>query len=143
MVEYTGQPFVAISYSWPGAETYKRFGTSNIPTVVHTPNGPVTSHHFSEFIARNCQAYNAGAPPTVWIDYHCINQSDEKEKAVQVAIFQLIYARSETTLIMLEDVALTAEEMTVLLSNKATDQGATLVRRILAARWFTRAWCSQ
>ena len=111
--------------------------------MVHTPNGPVTSHHFSEFIARNCQAYNAEAPPTVWIDYHCINQSDEKEKMAQVAIFQLIYARSETTLIMLEDVALTAEEMTVLLSNKATDQGATLIRRILAARWFTRAWCSQ
>ncbi|TBU44314.1 hypothetical protein BD309DRAFT_958691 [Dichomitus squalens] len=143
LVAYTGQPFVAVSYPWPGADTFERMGSSHTSTVVHTPGGPVTSNHFSQFIARNCQAYNAGSSRDVWIDYHCINQDDTDEKMAQVAILQLIYARSDITLIMLEDVALSSEEMAILLSNKATDQIATMVRRIIAARWFTRAWCSQ
>ncbi|KAI1797113.1 heterokaryon incompatibility protein-domain-containing protein [Ganoderma leucocontextum] len=143
LVKYTGQPFVAISYSWPGADTFKRLGTSNTPTVIRTPAGSVASTHFSRFVARSCEAYNAGSHRTVWIDYHCINQSDENEKMAQVAIFQKIYARSETTLIMLEDVALTIEEFRALLKGKATEQTAALVHRVLSARWFSRAWCSQ
>ncbi|KAM5539223.1 hypothetical protein V8D89_007096 [Ganoderma adspersum] len=145
LVKYTGQPFAAISYSWPGDPSWVRLGTSNASSVVRTPTGSIPSTHFSRFIARSCAAYNAGTQRAVWLDYHCINQSDDVEKTAQVAIFQKIYARSETTLIMLEDVGLTSEEFAALLKSnlQATEGTAALVSRILAARWFSRAWCSQ
>ena len=145
LVKYTGQPFGAISYSWPGDPLWKRLGTSDSPSDVRTPAGTIASTHFSRFIAQSCAEYNAGTQRAVWLDYHCINQSDEVEKTAQVAIFQKIYARSEITLIMLEDVGLTSEEFAALMKSnlQATEAAAALVRRVLAARWFSRAWCSQ
>ncbi|PIL35273.1 hypothetical protein GSI_01998 [Ganoderma sinense ZZ0214-1] len=126
LIKYTGQPFAAISYTWPSDPPWPRLGASNDKS-------------------DSCAAYNAGTRRAVWLDYHCINQSDEVEKTAQVAIFQKIYARSEITLIMLEDVGFTSEEFAALLRSnlKANQETAALVRRILAARWFSRAWCSQ
>ena len=144
-VAYVDQPYVAISYCWPGGDTFTRLGRSSSPTVVAIDDVPVLSEHFSQFISHAALSHNqiTGQSHAVWIDFHCINQTDDNEKKEQVAIMQRIYARALTTLIMLEDLALTPAERDVLLRFKKTEAYVPLVRRVISARWFTRAWCSQ
>ncbi|KAI0749245.1 hypothetical protein C8Q80DRAFT_1160889 [Daedaleopsis nitida] len=154
LVPYTTQRYVAISYCWP-SESFRCLAGSNEPSTVRIDGASVVSRHFSKFIAQAVQCNqmpaaqptdsdgSAGERLAVWLDYHCIDQADEAEKMDQVAIMQQIYAQAETTLIVLEDLALAPDELAVLLRFKKTDDYVSLVRRILAARWFTRAWCSQ
>ncbi|KAI0671368.1 heterokaryon incompatibility protein-domain-containing protein [Trametes maxima] len=141
LMPYQDQPYVAISYCWPGDPSFQRLSSSSEPTAVVTPDGPVPSSHFSQFISRAAESYD----PTfaVWIDFHCINQSDNAEKAAQVAIMQRIYTQAQLTLVMLEDVALSPDDRSLLARPQASPAALTLVRRILSARWFSRAWCSQ
>ncbi len=144
-VPYIDQPYVAISYCWPGGAAFKRLASSNSPTIVTIDDAHVHSVHFSRFIADTVQSHNqsTGRALAVWIDFHCINQTDNTEKAEQVAIMQGIYARAETTLIMLEDLSITQDDRNLLLRFKHTEGYVPLVRRIISSRWFTRAWCSQ
>ncbi|RDX56949.1 hypothetical protein OH76DRAFT_1476445 [Lentinus brumalis] len=144
LVSYTGQPYVAISYCWPSHD-FERIGVSNHPTQIVTPGGVIQSDHFSQFMARAIEVHRAaiGFSAAVWIDTHCINQSDEEEKMAQVAILHRIYAHAQTTLIMLEDIALTADEQRALKRFRISQETVALVRRVTSARWFTRAWCSQ
>ncbi|RPD72417.1 hypothetical protein L226DRAFT_573163 [Lentinus tigrinus ALCF2SS1-7] len=144
LVTYTGQRYVAISYCWP-SRNFERIGTSNDPSQIVTPGGVVNSEHFSQFMARAVDIHRAtvGSDVTVWMDTHCINQRDEQEKMAQVAILHRIYTRAETTLVMLEDIALTADEQRELTRFRISRDAVALVRRVTAARWFSRAWCSQ
>ncbi|KAI0366155.1 hypothetical protein BV20DRAFT_972177 [Pilatotrama ljubarskyi] len=140
-VPYRGQPYVAVSYCWPGDQSFRRLCSSNEPTMVITADGLASSQHFSLFISRTVQSYN----PTmaVWLDFYCIDQANREEKMAQVAVMHRIYTRAESTLVMLEDVTLAPEELSVLTTSKPSARSNVLVRRILSARWFSRAWCSQ
>ncbi|KAI9000652.1 heterokaryon incompatibility protein-domain-containing protein [Trametes punicea] len=142
VVPYQGQPYIAISYCWPG-ENFRKRGISNKPTPVLLSTGGalVQSHHFSSFISRAVQSYNASL--AVWIDYHCINQDDFSEKTAQIAIMQRIYMKAQITLVMLEDIALSPEQQEVLTKYRANAESVDVARHVFSARWFSRAWCSQ
>jgi hypothetical protein len=83
-----------------------------------------------------------------WVDHECINQNDEEEKRFQVAIMDKIYMEAQFTAILLEDVELSNEELDFLMLKRRKvgedlETHTRLTRRILAGRWFTRAWCTQ
>ncbi|KAH9885815.1 heterokaryon incompatibility protein-domain-containing protein [Cubamyces lactineus] len=140
VVAYRGQPYVAISYCWPGDPSFERLGDSDEPTLVVDLKGQVVqSGHFSSFISHASQSYDPSL--AVWIDYHCINQDDIDEKTAQVAIMQRIYTKAQTTLVMLEDISLSAGDCQTI--SKVSAQATPVVRHVLSARWFSRAWCSQ
>ncbi|KAI9061159.1 hypothetical protein FKP32DRAFT_1613301 [Trametes sanguinea] len=139
-VPYNGQPYMAISYCWPGG-SFLKIGTSNEPTPVQTSNGIVQSQHFSRFISRAAESWHASL--AVWIDYHCINQDDVEEKTAQVAIMQHIYTKAQITLVMLEDKALSAQEQLAVTRPQVRTDPTSAARSVLSARWFSRAWCSQ
>ncbi|KAI0715796.1 heterokaryon incompatibility protein-domain-containing protein [Cerioporus squamosus] len=136
LVPYTGEPYVAISYCWPSHD-FERIGVSNNPTQIVTPGGVIHSEHFSQFMARAIEVHRAeiGVRAAVWIDTHCINQSDEEEKRAQVAILHRIYSHAQTTLIVLEDIALTADEQRALTRFRISQETVALVRRVTSARW--------
>ncbi|KAI0635562.1 heterokaryon incompatibility protein-domain-containing protein [Trametes polyzona] len=141
VVPYHGQPYLAISYCWPSS-TFHKLSTSNSPTPVLTLAGDVqASTHFSRFISQSALSYDPSL--CVWVDFHCINQTDQSEKTAQVAIMQRIYTGAKITLIMLEDVGLYPEDRRALATPQATELSLPLARRVLSARWFSRAWCSQ
>ncbi|KAI0351735.1 HET-domain-containing protein [Trametes cingulata] len=140
VVPYQGQPYIAISYCWPD-QTFHKLNTSNEPTSVITAGILAPSQHFSLFISRAVHSHDSTL--AVWLDFHCINQSDEEEKMTQVAVMHRIYTGAKTTLVMLEDIALSPEELVVLTTSKTSSRSSALIRRILSARWFSRAWCSQ
>ncbi|EIW57191.1 uncharacterized protein TRAVEDRAFT_20885 [Trametes versicolor FP-101664 SS1] len=141
VVPFRGQPYVAISYCWPGSPTFRRLSTSNEPTPVLTPSGLVSSQHFSLFISHSAHSYDPSL--AVWVDFHCINQNDLNEKTAQVAIMQRIYTGAKLTLVMLEDVALRPEDRLLFAAPRATKESLALACHVLSARWFSRAWCSQ
>ena len=144
LVPFTGQPFVAISYCWP-SPGFQRIDGSNVPSQITTPSGVIPSEHFSQFMMRAVEVYRdvIGVRAAVWLDAHCINQRDEQEKMAQVAILHRIYTQAQTTLVMLEDIALTADEQHTLARFRISQESAVLARRVTSARWFSRAWCSQ
>ncbi|KAI0822581.1 heterokaryon incompatibility protein-domain-containing protein [Trametes gibbosa] len=141
VVPYQGQPYLAISYCWPGSSDFHRLSTSSARTPVITPNGVVHSEHFSLFISHAAHTYDSTS--CVWLDYHCINQSDDDEKSAQVAIMQRIYTGAKLTLVMLEDVSLRPEHRRILATPQATPTSLEVARHVLSSRWFSRAWCSQ
>ncbi|PPJ57964.1 hypothetical protein CBER1_09416 [Cercospora berteroae] len=74
--------------------------------------------------------------------------ADEQEKQKQVAIMDRIYSGAHFTAVMLEDIELTAEEYDFLRSpnrriGEERARHLTLLRKVLNATWFRRAWCSQ
>jgi hypothetical protein len=147
VVPYKGQLYAAISYCWP-APGFGRIGCSNKDVAFATPTDHV---HFTEFMQHAVEKYYVDNPElhskasslAVWIDYHCINQNDKDEKAQQVAALHKIYRKAQITLVMLEDTALSENEHAILWQNGKTDVHISLIRRIIGARWFSRAWCSQ
>ncbi|KAI0760992.1 heterokaryon incompatibility protein-domain-containing protein [Trametes elegans] len=142
VVPFSGQPYIAISYCWPPQNSsFQRLSSSNETTPVLTANGLLHSKHFSQFIAQAAHSYDPSL--AIWIDYHCINQVDPDEKTAQVAIMQRIYTGARLTLIILEDGYLSPEERLLMAKPLASPEGMSVIRRILTARWFTRAWCSQ
>ncbi|KAL6306012.1 heterokaryon incompatibility protein-domain-containing protein [Sparassis latifolia] len=144
VVPYNDQPYVAISYCWP-SDGWDRLYSSSQTSQVATDKGVVSSAHFSAFIRAAVEKNNNALTEkvAVWQDQHCINQADGREKNAQVAIMQRIYFAAQCTMIMLDDVEFSADEFNTLKQSKTTDVHLALVRRLLRARWFTRAWCSQ
>lgn len=150
VVPFANQVYLTISYCWP-SPGFRRLSTSTESTSVLEQTGLCKSEHFSKFMRtaveshiRSVQKLNSVLPTAIWLDRHCINQSPRSsEKADQIAIMQHIYYGAQATLIMLEDVSISAEDLQLLRKNHPTDVHLQLIRYILSARWFTRAWCSQ
>lgn len=147
---FSQQEYIAISYTWPG-EQWVRLYDSNIPTEVW--NGAVCSmsEHISKFMLHVFDELNSriqtksGQALAFWVDHSCIDQENYIEKKQQVAIMDRVYSGARLTAVMLEDVELTANDFDLLTSHDHEERNrySTLVRRILSARWFGRAWCSQ
>ena len=95
------------------------------------------------YYADNPEVHAKCRSLAVWIDQLCINQDDNVEKAQQVAVMHQIYRKAQITLAMLEDVALSQGEYSILRQNGKTDAHISIIRRIIDARWFQRAWCAQ
>ncbi|KAL8993035.1 MAG: hypothetical protein Q9169_006646 [Polycauliona sp. 2 TL-2023] len=91
----------------------------------------------------------------IWIDAVCINQHDAVEKMHAIGEMDMIYKCARKVVIVLEDIALADSEVSLLENLIANDDDeqwvlpedsvrplASILVRILKARWFDRAWCS-
>ncbi|KAF4565659.1 hypothetical protein EYR40_002271 [Pleurotus pulmonarius] len=150
VVPFHGGEYVAISYSWPGKD-WVRLHDSNFGTQIARESGAdlVECNHFSSFTRKAFEdAVKATKIDQVWLDYMCIDQTNNAEKEVQVALMDRFYSNASLTVILLEDVELSNAELDLLqgsltvLRNRS-GQYVEIVWRILNARWFGRAWCSQ
>lgn len=91
----------------------------------------------------------------IWIDQVCIDQENDIEKAAAIACMDSLYGSARLVFIALEDVRLTNEEACTLSAafakisadpswNVPVNIARTLfniLRKILNARLFSRAWC--
>lgn len=138
------ESFIALSYCWHSEDWYK--------TPEEIPRGPISDDLFFALLQE--RLYPAEG---IWIDQLCINQDDQKEKAVAVASMDIIYKYARLVVVMLEDIWIDKSEEGVLrglmdmyrkkslldlntkpeLSRIATG----LLWKIFSARWFSRAWC--
>lgn len=146
-----GQPYIGISYTWPNP-SWRRLKNSNYTVPVLTTDGSRReSQHVSRFaqaVMKSIRATPALSDVMFWVDHECIDQDSEEEKQSQVAIMDKIYTKAQFTAILLEDVELSNEELNFLMLKRRKvgddlDTHTRLTRRILAARWFSRAWCTQ
>lgn len=138
------ESFIALSYCWHNLDwSEAQEGISR---------GPISDDFFLALLQE--RLYPAEG---IWIDQLCINQDDEKEKAVAVASMDIIYECARLVVVVLEDIWIGESEENVLrvlidmyrrkalldlnsepeLSRIATG----LLWKIFSARWFTRAWC--
>ncbi|KAK3703455.1 hypothetical protein LTR37_014445 [Vermiconidia calcicola] len=145
-----GEQYMAVSYTWPGG--WQRLYTSLLPSLVVRNGKRGLSKHVSIFMTVVFDFVLATRQYDrlfFWVDHACINQDDETEKAQQVAAMDRIYTQARMTIVLLEDIELTTEEfstlnrMTMPKSSEERKRLLTLTRRIMSARWFERAWCSQ
>lgn len=138
------ESFLALSYCWHSEDWYK--------TPEEIPRGPVSDDLFFALLQE--RLYPAEG---IWIDQLCINQDDEREKAMAVASMDIIYKCARLIVVVLEDIWIDKSEEDVLrdlidmyrkkalldlttkpeLSRIATG----LLWKIFSARWFSRAWC--
>jgi hypothetical protein len=147
----TGQRYVGISYTWPNPSWRRRKNSNcNVP-IYGTDGSRRESQHVSGFaqaVMKSIRSNPDLSDVMFWVDHECIYQSNEAEKQSQIAIMDNIYSKAQFTAILLEDVELSSEELDFLMlkRRKVGDDLEThlrLTRRILAGRWFTRAWCTQ
>jgi hypothetical protein len=140
--------YIAVSYTWPNP-SWTRLYNSNASVRIDNYNSSELSQHVSQFGQIALRSLPDGLDKTaVWVDHECIEQSDLNEKAGQVAVMDRIYSNAKLTVVLLEDTELGADEVDFLYRKKQRlgdekERHAIIVRRILSARWFTRAWCSQ
>ena len=138
------ESFIALSYCWHNPDWFEA------PEDIS--RGPISDVLFLALLQE--RLYPAEG---IWIDQLCINQDDEKEKAVAVASMDIIYERARLVVVVLEDIWIGESEENVLrvlidkyrrkalldlrsepeLSRIATG----LLWKIFSARWFSRAWC--
>ena len=146
----TGDQYVAVSYTWPGAWT--RLHSSTRSSTILRDGKQITSEHISNFMVLVCDDILSRTPKEklyFWVDHACINQADEVEKAQQVAVMDRIYSQARFTAVMLEDVELAIDELRFLnkpgprTTSEERARHIALTMRVLGARWFKRAWCSQ
>lgn len=144
-----GEPYMAVSYTWPGS--WQRLYASLQPSPVVRDEECGLSEHVSLFMTLVFDFILATEPSKrmlFWVDQACIRQEDEVEKAQQVASMDRIYTGARQTIVLLEDIELTTEEFNTLnnwqpKSAEEREQYLRLTRKVLSARWFERAWCSQ
>ena len=140
--------YIAVSYTWPNP-SWTRLYNSNNATFITNQSSRVISHHVSEFARTALQSLSPElSNMAVWVDHECIKQGDLTEKATQVAVMDRIYSTALLTIVLLEDIELKTDELELLqrvrrLNDHERRSLASIVKRIISARWFSRAWCSQ
>lgn len=140
------ESFIVLSYTWhlPAWKPH----SSIVPLSQNEiANGPLTSAMWSAFLAQ-LQDHEC-----FWVDQLCINQSSESEKTTAVANMDLIYRSARKVVIALEDVAISSTDADLMLmyanaegswsqtSENERRRLALAFKKIVAARWFDRAWC--
>jgi len=147
----TGQQYVGISYTWPNPSWRRQKNSNYTVPILGTEGSCRESQHVSRFalaVMKSIRANPGLSDVVFWVDHECIDQSNEDEKQSQIAIMDKIYSKAQFTAILLEDVELSNEELDFLMLKRRKIGGdlethLRLTRRILAGRWFTRAWCAQ
>jgi hypothetical protein len=143
-----GAEYIAVSYTWPNTSWTRLYNSSNAVLITNQSSSEL-SHHVSEFAQAALQSLTHGLKDmAVWVDHECIEQSDLTEKATQVAVMDRIYSSARLTVVLLEDIELGTDELEFLQrmrykTGSEKERHALIVKRILSARWFSRAWCSQ
>lgn len=138
--------YTAVSYCWRSAEFlpegYERYG------------GWPISKPFVDAILEDKGHPRQG----IWMDQLCIDQSSAVDKQRSVAAMDIIYRSCLRMLVLLEDVSLNQEEVALCERHDRVRSQvkyehpwvppmeerslfARFYRKIIAARWWARAWC--
>lgn len=138
------ESFIVLSYTWHSSAWKPH---SSIVPPSQDSNGPLTPAMWSAFLAQ------AQDDECFWVDQLCINQFSESEKTTAVASMDLIYQSARKVVIALEDVAISSADSDLLVIyvngecswNQTSENDRTKLalafKKIVAARWFNRAWC--
>lgn len=146
-----GQRYVGISYTWPNPTWHRKKNSNRTVPIVMGDGSRRESQHVSRFAQAVMESIRTNpilSDVMFWVDHECIDQDNEDEKQSQVAIMDKIYTKAQFTAILLEDIELSNEELAFLMLKRRKvgddlDTHTRLTRRILAGRWFSRAWCTQ
>ena len=136
--------YLALSYTWH-SPAWKPHPSIAHPSQV--AEGPLTPAMWAALLAQ-VQDHEL-----FWIDQLCINQSSESEKIAAIGSMDLVYQCARKVVIALEDVALSSADLDPMflyaksdvarnqMSEDDRDRLASAFVKIVAARWFDRAWC--
>ncbi|RYP20412.1 hypothetical protein DL765_002788 [Monosporascus sp. GIB2] len=136
------EPYIAISYCW--GRTWSRAD----PLLIRVPSrdGPKVRETKAsrDVLLRSLEYAAAKGVKRIWIDQECIHQDDDEDKKDALQNMHLVYRRAKATLVLLDRHVRTSAEIaslhdTILPRDKCPDMKA----RIVADRWFTRAWTCQ
>jgi len=138
-----GMKYLALSYVWGGVKPPRLVRPQELPG-----NLPATIRHAMR------AAISIGVP-YLWVDALCIDQQDQKAKAEQLPLMDVIYEQAFATIIALGDsansglpgvddgprrhVQLVAEFGPVKLMSRCP----SLYSQIQSSRWSTRSWTYQ
>jgi hypothetical protein len=133
--------FIALSYCCPD-ETWSKSSVCS----GHSPKHFQLSRHMSNALIDELWPGEG-----MWIDSLCIEQDDEKEKAVAIAAMDLVYRNARAIIVALEDIELDnnmasaiqefEEHGATKLSDSSLQHLTNAFGTIFSSRWFTRAWC--
>lgn len=138
------QSFIVLSYTWH-SPAWKPH--SSILPLSRGANDPLTPAMWSAFLAQLLDH------ECFWVDQLCINQCSESEKTAAVAHMDLIYQSARKVVIALEDVAVSSTDAALMFmyanvegswsqtSENDRRKFSLAFKKIIAARWFGRAWC--
>lgn len=135
--------FIILSYTWHNSEwtPHTSLGCPSNDTQL-----PLTPVMWSAFLSQRLSPSEG-----FWCDQLCIEQNSTHEKESAIGAMDLLYKSARKVVVALEDIAITKEEMDVLVdkdpyrhdlqSPQEKERIASAFGKIVRARWFRRAWC--
>ncbi len=140
--------YSTLSYTWGrwAKEKYIVYNTMNTSWKL-MENTKVTHSRLKRIIQTMS---DIGKSEYVWIDQLCINQNDEKEKALEIARQGIIFENSDVSFIWLhetsiKDMEIFLECQTALCSNSVewAINAYKAVTKIISDSWFSSLWTTQ
>ncbi|KAH7394379.1 heterokaryon incompatibility protein-domain-containing protein [Pyrenochaeta sp. MPI-SDFR-AT-0127] len=134
----TVRPYSALSYVWGN-------GGKNTPIIMNGCSFSVTEDlHFALLYLRNLYATNTVLPRSLWIDAICIDQHNNNEKSIQVALMRSIYRSADHVVVWLgmatpgitEEVFSMLENSIVLNPARHDAIDDVLLKRVTENEWF-------
>jgi hypothetical protein len=141
LIEYTlinsgsaSHPYEALSYVWGSNVDPRRI-------ILDGKDFPVTQNLYKALLRLR----NHGLIRTVWTDAVCINQADVIEKADQIRMMMLIYAKAFRVIVWLGEARDASEEALGLIKARASSpafrpDAGHAVQVLLSRPWFRRIW---
>ena len=147
------ESYIAVSYCWASNEwsSVKDSRSTELTARESSIPLPVSLSMFEGVLAERTSE-NEG----IWVDALCIDQENEVEKEHAISCMDIVYKSARLVIAILEDIEISRKEADILsdfIMHDDTEDGwrpstenvrslATILIRILSARWFTRAWCA-
>jgi hypothetical protein len=144
------EKYVAISWAWG-----KRSATTSLRNIVIRQNNQDCLFPVPITLVGALKRFRAAKVKTLWIDFICINQKDDKEKSHQIPMMSEIYGRAWKVFVWLgeaDDDSRTAlhfikKELSLLrnfdkLCSGSPDEWCAVLR-FAQRSWFTRRWVIQ
>lgn len=140
-LDYDDLHYTALSYTWSGPRSGSPIFVGDLPL-------PITKN--LELALRRIR--DCSRPKTLWVDAICINQDDDVEKSLQVALMGEIYASATRTWIWLGKESEDSDIAMDFVASFQTDGTEDLDRegtpwqsltRLLERAWWTRVWVVQ
>jgi hypothetical protein len=146
-ISHMGESYIALSYRWNSRSlvSCRTHGTAH---EFIFPTSPAMYHALLE----ERRSTHEG----LWVDQICINQDDKQEQHVAVGAMDRIFQNARAVVIALDDIQVKETEAMYLHSyicgqKPVADDGtpekgvylhiSEIVKNILQADWFERAWC--
>lgn len=147
------ESYIAVSYCWASNEWSSVEDSRSIEMTARglSVSLPVSLSMFEAVLAERTSE-NEG----IWVDALCIDQENQVEKEHTISCMDIVYKSARLVVAILEDIEISRKEADILSdfivhddaeddwrpSTENTRSLATILIRILSARWFSRAWCA-